>query len=98
MLKDIKLMMDFVKETSSIIYGKEVFFYEYKTDKWYSRDHSRSVEFSEIIEWLKDRIYPYIIESDDVDENLDVHEECLDCYYYENGECDGDEICNKKYK
>lgn len=58
MLKDIKLAIDFVNELSSNIYGKEVFFYDFDDDTWYSRDHCRNVTFEEITEWLKERIYP----------------------------------------
>lgn len=85
MLKDIKLMIEFVKELSSIEYGKEVFFYDYKEDKWYSRDHSRYVEFEEIIEWLKDRIYPSISE-----EVIHISSECIECKRYIDDECYGD--------
>lgn len=57
-MKDIKLMIDFVKELSCLIYGKEVFFYSFDDNKWYSRDHCRYVDFEEVITWLKDRVYP----------------------------------------
>lgn len=91
MLKDIKQMIDFVKETSSILYGKEVFFYDFKEDKWYSRDHSGYVEFEEVIEWLKNRIYPYIIEKV-------ICEECMDCKYYFNRVCDGEYYACSDYE
>ena len=86
MLKDIKLMIDFVKETSSILYGKEVFFYDFEEDKWYSRDNSGCVEFEEIIAWLKNRIYPYIIEKDE-----SICDYCFDCRAYIAGDCDGED-------
>ena len=59
-MKDIKLMIDFIKELSCLIYGKEVFFYDFDSNKWYSRDHCRYVSFEEIIDWLKKETYPYI--------------------------------------
>ena len=63
-MKDIKLMIDFIKEISSLIYGKDVFFYDFENNQWYSRDHSGEVEFEEILNWLKERIYPYILEEE----------------------------------
>lgn len=61
-MKDIKLMIDFVKELSCLIYGKEVFYYNFDNNVWYSRDHCRNVEFEEIIEWLKGAVYPCFYE------------------------------------
>lgn len=58
MLKDIKEMIDYVKELSCLICEKEVFFYDFDTDAWYSREHCRNVEFSEIIEWLRETVNP----------------------------------------
>lgn len=62
-MKDIKLMIDFIKEMSCLICGKEVFFYDFDDNKWYSREHSRNVEFEEIIQWLRDNVYPYFYEN-----------------------------------
>lgn len=56
-MKDIKLMINFIKELSCLLYGKEVFFYDFDDNKWYSRHHCRYVEMEEIIDWLNDRIY-----------------------------------------
>lgn len=85
MLKDIKLMIDFIKEASSIICEKEVFFYDFNEDKWYSREHSGYVEFEEVIDWLKDNIYPMISEPLEF-----VSSDCLKCIKYEDGTCNGE--------
>lgn len=58
MLKDIKEMIDYVKELSCLICEKEVFFYDFDSDTWYSRVHCRNVEFPEIISWLRENINP----------------------------------------
>lgn len=65
-MKDIKLMMNFIKQTASILYGKNVFFYDDDKDKWYSRDHSGYVELETIIQWLEDRVFPLIREPDEI--------------------------------
>lgn len=62
-MKDMKLMMTFIKELSCLIYGKEVFFYDFEENIWYSRYHSRNVTLEEIIEWLKIEVYPYFYEN-----------------------------------
>lgn len=72
-MKDIKLMMNFIKQTASILYGKDVFFYDDNEDKWYSREHSGCVEFETIIQWLEDRVFPLISEPDEI----------IDCEYCE---------------
>lgn len=61
-MKDILSMIDFVKELSTLIYGKQVFFYDYEKGEWYSREHCRIVTLEEILEWLKDRVYPCFYE------------------------------------
>lgn len=85
MLKDIKLMIDFVREISCSICEKEIFFYDFETDTWYSREHCRNVEFEEIIEWLKDNIYPIINEPVE-----SISEDCFDCIKYREEVCDGE--------
>ena len=65
MLKDVKLMIDFITELATKEYGKEVFFYNYDDDTWYSRDHCREVEVEEILDWLKERVYPFYYESEE---------------------------------
>ena len=60
---EISKMIDYIKEVSSLIYGKEVFFYEKDENRWYSRDHCRYVEFEEIIDWLREYINPHFIEN-----------------------------------
>ena len=62
MKKDIEQMIDYIKEISSLVYGKEVFFYNKDNNTWYSRDHCRDVEFEEVIDWLRENINPYFIE------------------------------------
>ena len=59
---DIKLMIDFIKELSCLIYGKEVFFYDFDKNSWYSREHCKEVSLEEIIDWLKKEVYPYFYE------------------------------------
>lgn len=60
--KEVETLIDFVKEISCLIYGKEVFFYDENDDMWYSREHNGYIEFKDVITWLKDRIYPLIQE------------------------------------
>lgn len=61
-MDDVELMIDFVKELSCLIYGKEVFFYDFDKNEWYSREHCRIVTFAEIIDWLKNEVYPHFYE------------------------------------
>ena len=67
MLKDIKQMIDYIKEISSLIYGKEVFFYDYDTDTWYSREHCENIEIEDIISWLRENVNSYFIDEDEYD-------------------------------
>ena len=69
-MKELKQMIDFIKDVSCLIYGKEVFFYDSGGDEWYSRDHCRIVSFEEILYWLKDNIYPYF------SEDTETYESC----------------------
>ena len=61
-MKDIKLMINFIEELSSVVYGKEVFFYDFDDNVWYSREHADDVSLEDIIEWLRDTVYPYLYE------------------------------------
>lgn len=61
-MKDIKLMINFIEELSSVVCGKEVFFYDFDDNVWYSREHADDVSLEDIIEWLRDTIYPYLYE------------------------------------
>lgn len=80
MLKDVKLMVDFITELATKEYGKEVFFYNYDDDKWYSRDHCREVEVEEILDWLKSRVYPFYNEQEDISDIDDDEAIVLECY------------------
>lgn len=62
-MKNTELIVDFIKRTSSMLYGKEVFFYDEKSDKWYSREHGDYVELETVIEWLEGELIPLISES-----------------------------------
>lgn len=85
MLKDIKLMIEFIKNISTTIYGKEVFFYDYEENRWYSREHCRYVEFEEILKWLEEQIYPAISEPVEY-----ICSECCECRRYINDLCSGE--------
>lgn len=61
-MKDIKLMINFIEELSSVVCGKEVFFYDFGDNVWYSREHADDVSLEDIIEWLRDTVYPYLHE------------------------------------
>ena len=56
-------MIDYIKELSSLIDGKEVFFYNEDDNTWHSRDHCRYVEFEEVLDWLREHINPHFIEN-----------------------------------
>ena len=62
MQKDMEKMIDYIKELSSLIYGKEVFFYEEDSNTWYSRDHCRYIELEELIDWLRENINLYLVD------------------------------------
>lgn len=57
-VRDVKMTIDFIIELSCLIYGKQVFFYDFDTDIWYSRDHCRDVTYEEVLDWLKEYVYP----------------------------------------
>lgn len=61
-MKDIKLMINFIEELSSVVCEKEVFFYDFDANVWYSREHADDVSLEDIIEWLRDTVYPYLHE------------------------------------
>lgn len=61
-MKDIKLMINFIEELSSIVCGKEVFFYDFDDNIWHSREHADDVSLEDIIIWLRDTVYPYLYE------------------------------------
>lgn len=61
-MKDIKLMINFIEELSSVVCEKEVFFYDFDDNVWYSREHADDVSLEDIIEWLRDTVYPYLHE------------------------------------
>lgn len=61
-MKDIKLMINFIEELSSVVCEKEVFFYDFDDNVWYSREHADDVSLEDIIEWLRDTVYPYLYE------------------------------------
>lgn len=56
MNKDKELIIDFIKETTSAIYDKEVFFYDDELNKWYSRIDCEYIELEEVLEWLKQEV------------------------------------------
>ena len=60
MKKDIELISDFIKETSSIIYDKEVFFYDEDLNKWYSRIDCEYITLEEVLNYLKEDIISLI--------------------------------------
>lgn len=56
MLKDAKLITDFIKNISVYLYDKEMFFYDTDIDKWYSRIHCKYLTFDEVLTLLEDEI------------------------------------------
>lgn len=62
-MRDYKLMLDFIQELSYAIYGKQVFSYDFDSNSWYSRYHSKNIEFEEVLEWLKVKTLPCFYES-----------------------------------
>lgn len=62
MQKNMEATVDFIREISCKIYGKEVFFYDCEKDTWYSRLDGEYVEFESIFERLKNDIFSYLRE------------------------------------
>lgn len=62
MQKKLEATREFIRETSCKIYGKEVFFYDYEEDIWYSRLDGEYVEFEYVLKRLKSDILSYLSE------------------------------------
>lgn len=55
-----ELTMDFIRDISSSIYEKEIFFYDKELDKWYSRKDCDYISFEEVLDILKEDILSLI--------------------------------------
>ena len=60
MLKDKDVMIDFIRNLSSTIYGKEIFFYDKEIDMWYSRLSCGYIKTSEVISWIENEFIDII--------------------------------------
>lgn len=56
MLNNLESNVEYVKELGQLIYGKEIFSYDYENDLWYSHYHLRVIELDEALEWIRERV------------------------------------------
>ena len=56
MLNDLHSNVEYVKEIGKLIYGEDVFFYDYNLDVWYSKCHSRNIKLDEALDWIRENI------------------------------------------
>lgn len=60
MQKNITATVDFIREVSTKIYGKEMFFYDLEKDVWYSRFDSEYINLESVFDRLKSDIFSYL--------------------------------------
>ena len=56
MLKDEGIVIDFIRNISVTLYGKEIFFYDKEVDIWYLRLDCNYIKTSEVISWIENEI------------------------------------------
>lgn len=52
--------IDFIKEISTKIYGKEIFFYDKEKNKWYSREHCDYINTNTVLDLIRYNSYKQV--------------------------------------
>lgn len=60
MKKNMESTVEFIRQLSCRLYGKEMFFYDEEEDIWYSRFDCKDVEFDYVFEYLKNDILSHL--------------------------------------